>query len=65
MDKSFRHSWTQPYGGTGKYQRLYHLSQLIRIHDQFVIWDRMEPITDVTEAAALLRQFSKTPPDPA
>ena len=63
MDKPFKHTWTQSYGGEGKYQRLYHCAQILESHRQLIIWDRLDPITDVTQAADLLRKFCRTPPD--
>jgi len=52
-----KHSWTQPSYPDGKYNRLYQAQRTINLHNDLVKLDKLEPITDLTEAAKYLNKF--------
>jgi hypothetical protein len=52
-----KHTWQQSYDPPGKYNRLYRAQQMILAHNELIQMDRKEPITDVTQALAIIRKF--------
>lgn len=57
----FKHQWNQPYGSTGRYENINRLRLMLQGAKQWQEWDKLEPITDLTEAQELLKQFTKLP----
>ena len=60
-DKPFKHKWTQPYNITGRYENINRLRLMLRGAEIVQRWDKLEPITDLTEAQELLKKFTKNP----
>lgn len=52
-----KHKWTQSYFPEGKYNRLYRAQQLIQVSHFAILFDRLEPITDLTQAQEYLKRF--------
>lgn len=55
-----KHKWTQSYFPEGKYNRLYRAQQLLSVSDRVIELDRLEPITDLTQAQEYLKKFQLT-----
>jgi len=53
-----KHSWTQPSYPDGKYNRLYQAQRTINLHNELITLDKLEPITDVTEAKNILIKYT-------
>ena len=51
------HKWTQDYFPNGKYNRLYRAQQILQASHLTILFDAMEPITDVTQANEYLERF--------
>jgi hypothetical protein len=52
-----KHSWTQPYPGESKYERLYRAQQILILSRHVMLLDTVEPVTDLTEATTYLNKF--------
>lgn len=59
-DKSFKHRWTQSYTQLSKYDNINRLRLMLRGAEIVQRWDRLEPITDLTEARNYLKKFTTT-----
>ena len=55
------HKWIQDQFPGGKYNRLYHAQQLIQVSHFAILFDRLEPITDLTQAQEYLKRFKLNP----
>jgi len=53
-----KHSWTQRSYPDGKYNRLYQAQRTINLHNELITLDKLEPITDVTEAKNILIKYT-------
>jgi hypothetical protein len=52
-----KYFWTQNYPSDSKYERLYYAQRLLELSKLLILLDRLEPITDLTEAAKYLNKF--------
>ena len=52
-----KHSYTQPYFPQGKYNRLYQAQRIIELGNYIQAIDKLEPITDLTQAQEYLKKF--------
>ena len=52
-----KHSWTQPYPGESKYERLYRAQQILILSRHVMLLDTVEPVTDLTQAITYLNKF--------
>jgi hypothetical protein len=52
-----KHSWTQPYPGESKYERLYRAQQILILSRHAMLLDTVEPVTDLTDAKEYLKKF--------
>lgn len=52
-----KHSWTQPYPGESKYERLYRAQQILILSRHVMLLDTVEPVTDLTDAKEYLKKF--------
>ncbi len=52
-----KYSWKQSYHNSGKYERLYHAHRLLEVSRLLILLDRLEPITDLTQAITYLNKF--------
>ena len=55
---NWKYSYTQPYFPEGKYNRLYQAQRIINFHNDLITLDKLEPITNVTEAQNILNQYT-------
>jgi hypothetical protein len=53
-----KHRWTHSPASESKYHRLFHAQQLIEISRLVMLLDRLEPITDLTQAQQYLTKFT-------
>lgn len=53
-----KYTWTQSYPSDGKYNRLYRAMLIIRVHNELIELDKLEPIKDLTEAREYLSKFT-------
>ena len=52
-----KHSWTQPYPGESRYERLYRAQQILILSRHVMLLDTVEPVTDLTQATTYLNKF--------
>lgn len=60
-DKSFKHKRTQSYTMLGKYENINRLRLMLRGAEIVQRWDKLEPITDLTQAQNILKKFTLNP----
>jgi len=54
---NIHHKWMQSYNPNNRWERLFYATKLIQAHDSLVELDRLEPITDLTQANKYLNKF--------
>ncbi len=52
-----KYIWTQNYFPQGKYNRLYRAMQLIKLHNELIELDKLEPIEDLSDARHILKKI--------
>ena len=52
-----KHSWSQPYPGESRYERLYRAQQILILSRHVMLLDTVEPVTDLTQAITYLNKF--------
>ncbi len=52
-----KYIWTQHYFLEGKYNKLYRAMQIIKLHNELIELDKLEPIKDLSQASEYLKKF--------
>lgn len=60
-NKPFKHKWTQSYTMLGKYENINRLRLMLRGAEIVQQWDKLEPITDLSQAQDILKKFTLKP----